>query len=162
LSAYLAEGRGDLGLNDLHLVGTSLSSDLAAVPHCADFNNDGKTDVALFSAAASQSVAVFRFGSLTFGSANRISGAASGMAIADVDRDGDLDIILASASSATILIAKNRGNGTFDTPTLVAIPNIPVSITAGDLNGDNWPDIALIDSTGALIVLISRGRAGMN
>jgi WD40 repeat protein len=162
LSAYLAEGRGDLGLTDLRVVGTSLTSDLQAVPFCADFNNDGKTDIALFSAGAAQSVSVYRFGSLTFGTANRINASASGIAIADIDRDGDLDVILASASSATILIARNRGNGTFDAPTPVDIPSIPVSITAGDLNGDDWPDIALIDATGALVVLFSRGRAGMN
>jgi hypothetical protein len=162
ISAYLAEGRGELGLEALRVVGTSLSSDVSAVPYCADFNNDGKDDIALFSVGASPSVSVLRFGSSTFGSASLISASATGMAIADIDRDGDLDIILGSASTAAILIARNRGNGTFDTPTSVTIPNVPVSITTADLNGDDWPDVALIDATGALVVLLSRGRAGMN
>mgnify|MGYP006137586571 CR=1 FL=1 len=30
-----------------------------------------------------------------------------------------------------------------------------------DLNGDNWPDIAAITSTGAMVVLLNRGRTGM-
>ena len=29
-----------------------------------------------------------------------------------------------------------------------------------DLNGDNWPDVVVVDVTGALVVLLSRGRAG--
>jgi Tol biopolymer transport system component len=160
LSAFLAEGRGDLGVNQPAPAGTSLSADLEAVPYCADFNNDGRDDVALFTANAPQGVSVHRWGTSAFGGATRIAASASAMAIADIDRDGDLDIILASSGAASILVAINRGNGAFSTPTTVTIPNAPIAIATGDLNGDNWPDVVVVDVTGALVVLLSRGRAG--
>lgn len=158
ISAYLAEGKGELGVNDLALAGSNLSSDLTAVPYCADFNNDGKDDVALFSFGAAQSVAVHRFSGSSFGGASRVPAAAGAMAIIDIDRDGDLDIIMASASSSAILVAKNRGTASFDSPIAYPIANPPVSVTAADLNGDGWPDVMAVDATGALVVLLSRGR----
>jgi Tol biopolymer transport system component len=161
LSAFLSTGRGELGVNDPVPAGTSLSSDLQARPYCADFNNDGRDDLALLSIGASSSVAIHKFGISSFGSATRIGATATSMTIADIDRDGDLDIIMASTNAASLLVAKNRGTGAFDTPTEIALPNTPTVVVSGDFNRDNWPDIAVIDVTGALQVLLSRGRTGM-
>jgi Tol biopolymer transport system component len=161
LSAFLAEGRGELAVNDLVPAGSTISSDLGAVPWCADFDNDGRDDVLLFSAGAAQSVDVHRFGTTTLGGGTQVAGSARAIAIADVDRDGDLDIVMASATSAEVLVAKNRGGGTFDSPTAYAVDATPVAITAADLNGDGWPDVAVVGATGTLSVLLSRGRAGM-
>jgi hypothetical protein len=161
LGAFLLAGRGELGVDDPIAAGTSLSTDLEAVPYCADFNNDGRDDALLFSPGATQSVAVHRFGTSSFGAASRISASATSVAIADIDRDGDLDVILASTSTAAILVAKNRGGGTFDAPVSYTIANTPVAVEAADINGDSWPDIIATDATGALAVLLSRGRTGM-
>ena len=161
LGAYLAEGRGELGLTALSIAGQALSSDLNAVPSCADFNNDGRDDVALFSSGTSPSVSVHRFGTASFGTATRIAVGANAMAIADVDRDGDLDVILASSNAGEILVARNRGGGTFDTPVAYTIANVPIALTTADLNGDGWPDVIAVDVTGTLSVLLSKGRTGM-
>ena len=161
LSAFVAEGRGEVNLNQPLAAGTSLSSDLAAIPYCADFNNDGRDDVALFSVGVSQGVAVHRYGTGAFGAATRIGATANGIAIADIDRDGDLDIVLASSSTSEILVAKNRGRGTFDAPTSFPITNVPRLVSATDLNGDTWPDLVVLDATGGVAVLVSRGRTGM-
>jgi Tol biopolymer transport system component len=160
LSAFFSAGRGELGVDAPVAAGSNLSTDLAAKPYCADFDNDGRDDVLLFSAAATQSVSVHRFGLSSFGSASRITAAASAFAVADVDRDGDLDVVLTSMNTAAILVAKNRGNGSFDAPTSFAIPNTPLAVTVADLNGDNWPDVVAVDATGTLVVLLSRGRTG--
>ena len=109
----------------------------------------------------SSGVSVFLHGTSAFASPTRIAGAASGLAISDVDRDGDLDLVIASSSQAAIMVAKNQGDGRFSQPTAVTIPNIPTRVIAGDFNGDNWPDVAAIDATGGLVVLLSRGRSGM-
>jgi WD40 repeat protein len=161
LSAYLAEGKGTLDLTDPVLAGSGMSSDLAAVPYCADFDNDGHDDVALFSSGATQSVSVHRFSGTSFAAAARVAASATAIAIADVDRDGDLDIVMASSGAAAILVAKNRGGGTFDTPITYPISNVPVAVTTADLNGDGWPDVIAVDVTGALVVLLSKGRTGM-
>jgi hypothetical protein len=158
LSAFFAEGRGELGVGSPAAAGTGLSNDVDARPHCADFNNDGKDDVALLTLGTNESVSVHRFQTSGFGSASRITANATSMSIADIDRDGDLDIVMASASPAAVLVAKNRGTGTFDTPTAFPLTTEPLIVTTGDFNGDRWPDVAAIDATGALVVLLSRGR----
>jgi hypothetical protein len=160
LSAFLSEGKGDIKLIQPIPAGSNLSNDVGAVPFCADFNNDGKDDIALFSAGTS-TVHVFRFGGAAFGNRVSINASATGMAVADVDRDGDLDIIIANSAAASILVAKNRGTGSFDNPVAYTIPNTPLTVTVGDLNGDNWPDVVAVDITGALVVLMNRGRSGM-
>lgn len=161
LSAFTAAGNGDLTFGTATNAGSSLSTDLNAFPYCADFNGDGRDDLALLSVTQSSGVSVFLNGASAFGSPARIAGAASGLAVSDVDRDGDLDLVIASSSQAAITVAKNQGDGRFSQPTTVTVPNIPTRVIAGDFNGDNWPDIAAIDATGGLVVLLSRGRSGM-
>jgi hypothetical protein len=161
LGAYLADGKGETALNAPFVAGSGLSADLAAVPYCADFNNDGRDDVALFSFAASQGISVHRFGTTSFGPGAHIANAANAVAYADVDRDGDLDVVMASANTSEVLVAKNRGGGTFDTPIAYAIANVPIAIAVGDLNADGWPDVTAVDITGTLSVLLSKGRSGM-
>lgn len=161
LGAYLATGKGETGVNPPLVAGSGLSSDLDAVPYCADFNNDGRDDVALFSVGASQGISVHRFGTAAFGAGARIANAANAVAYADIDRDGDLDVVMASANTSEVLLAKNRGGGTFDTPIAYAIGNAPIAITVADLNADGWPDVMAVDITGALSVLLSKGRSGM-
>ena len=161
LNAYVSVGRGELTVGDLGAFGAAFTNDLNAVPYCADFNNDGRDDAALFSTGAVESVSVFKSSGSGFGSVARIATNASAVAFVDVDNDGDLDVISASTNTASIFVAKNRGTGTFDAPTAYPIANIPIAIASADLNGDNWPDVLVVDVTGTLIVLMSKGRAGM-
>lgn len=161
LSAFTATGNGDLTFGTVANAGSSLTTDLNAFPYCADFDGDGRDDLALLSVTQSSGVSVFLRGTSTFGSPARIAGAASALAVSDVDRDGDLDLIIGSSSQAAILVAKNQGDGRFSQPTTVTIPAIPTRLIAADFNGDYWPDVAAIDATGRLVVLLSRGRSGM-
>jgi hypothetical protein len=160
VSAYVAAGKGELTLDDLAFAGSGLSSDLEAIPYCADFNNDGKADVALFDLTTSGGVSVHPF-KTSFGAGSRITTPANAIAIADIDRDGDLDFIMASSSTSEILVARNRGLGSFDTPVGYSIANMPVTVAVADLNADGWPDVMAIDVAGTLSVLLSKGRTGM-
>jgi hypothetical protein len=160
ISAFLAEGKGEVTVNQPVPAGANLSVDTGAIPFCGDFNNDGKDDVALFSPSAS-TVSMYRFGVSTFGNRVAVNASANAVAYADIDRDGDLDVIMAGTNGSSILVAKNRGTGSFDNPVSYTIPNAPLSVAVGDLNGDNWPDIVTLDITGALVVLMNRGRSGM-
>ena len=159
-SAFLAEGKGEVTVNQPVPAGANLSVDTGAIPFCGDFNNDGKDDVALFSPGAG-TVSVYRFGVSAFGNRVSVNASANAVAYADIDRDGDLDVIMAGTSGSSILVAKNRGTGSFDNPVSYTIPNAALSVAVGDLNGDNWPDVVALDITGALVVLMNGGRSGM-
>src|SRR5262249_37541187 len=78
-------------------------------------------------------------------------------ALVDVDLDGDLDLVLGAERSVdgmvlqpdTVLI--NDGAGNFSEAPAGTIPARPggshsetIGITAGDFNGDGWPDLVLL------------------
>jgi TolB protein len=161
LSAHVALGRGDLTFETMGLAGSSLSTDVLAMPTCADFDGDGRDDIALVSLGQSSGISVHLGQVSGFGQPGRVAVAPSSMAVADVDRDGDLDLIIGSSTTAELFVARNRGDGRFSSPTPVTIPDIPTRVVAADFNGDNWPDVAAIDASGALVVLLSLGRSGM-
>jgi hypothetical protein len=103
----------------------------------ADFNGDGKVDMAV---PVGDSVAVL-LGNAdgTFSSpAYFLDGSADSVVSADFNSDGKLDIAAAGASGLAILLGK--GDGTFQ---LAAFPGIvlgPPLLTA-DLNGDGNADL---------------------
>ncbi|HET9424369.1 MAG TPA: FG-GAP-like repeat-containing protein [Gemmatimonadaceae bacterium] len=161
LSAFVALGRGDLTFGQATTAGSDISTDVEATPFCADFDGDGRDDLALLSIGQSSGVSVHLRGAAVYGLPSRINGSASSLAVADVDRDGDLDLIIGSSTNPQLLVAKNRGDGRFSQPSVVTLPNIPTRLLAADLNGDSWPDVAAVDAVGNLVVLLSRGRTGM-
>src|SRR6476619_6966258 len=87
----------------------------------ADFNNDGKKDVALTNSAINfdgNTISVyFNQGSAVFGSATNYTVGTDpiGIAAADFDNDGDIDLAVANnrASGGSISILVNKGSGVF-------------------------------------------------
>lgn len=157
----VAEGSGQLALAAPMPAGASISSDLDAIPYCADLNGDGRDDLIVVSVGQASGVSVSLFGTTSFGPSTKIAVRPSAVVPVDIDRDGDIDLVVASATTTELLIVKNRGDGRFNAPTSVSLASIPLQLTTGDFNGDAWPDIALINSNGQLVVLLSRGRVGM-
>jgi hypothetical protein len=113
----------------------------------ADLNGDGKPDLAVLYGGG---VAVFvNHGDGTFapaidhGTPNLSSGGrgAQAIAVADVDRDGKLDLAYLDDESMNVLT--NHGDGTFLDAVRYDVGRAPWSITAADVNGDGWPDLAV-------------------
>jgi Bacterial Ig domain/FG-GAP-like repeat/PKD domain/RTX calcium-binding nonapeptide repeat (4 copies)/Beta-propeller repeat len=110
----------------------------------ADFNNDGKLDVA---------AAVAKFGAptvveLLLGNGDgtlqptiRLTELANAgnLTAADFDRDGNLDLIYTDSSSNTLKVALGNGNGTFDAQASTTISGGLVFVA--DMDGDAVPDI---------------------
>ncbi|CAF3308762.1 unnamed protein product [Rotaria sp. Silwood2] len=115
----------------------------------ADVNGDGKADV-IVAYSVANNVAVFLSGSSAMSTSPstflNISGAASPVSVttADVNGDGKVDIIVAYNASNNVGVFLNSGAGTFTAqanPLTIAGATSPVSVTAGDVNGDSKADI---------------------
>ncbi len=166
ISVLLGNGDGTFGSpivytsNLLSIYSTSIA--------VADFNGDGKLDVALTnSVGATNAVAiVLGNGDGTFQNPPILYGAGllpAGVVSLDVNGDGKPDLAVAggygvlSYFSLTTLI--NRGDGTFAKAANFPVLQLPFSAVLGDFNGDGHVDIAATSFTkaGGVSVLLGNG-----
>ncbi len=126
----------------------------------ADFNGDGRLDVALVSHRGLSVQFGNGDGTLKPGATYQVSAAGSTffgavgdqcMAVGDVDGDGKPDVVALSDGTAALFSADrglvvwiNTGNGTFRAPVIYPIPALGNgAITLADVNGDGRPDVVL-------------------
>jgi hypothetical protein len=124
------------------------TGDVASIA-IGDFNGDGLLDIAL-SNKSQQNVTIF----IGDGSGKFVPEAvplltpalAHGVVVADFNMDGKDDVAYAvdtstpNSSLSDLYLALGNGDGTFQVPTKVAT-TIGEFLTAGDTNGDDFPDI---------------------
>jgi hypothetical protein len=133
-----------------------------------DFNNDGKMDVisTLENTTTGQSKVVIALGNgdgtfqppITLPSPPK----PQATAVTDFNRDGFDDVVIGAPKSplAGISLLLGKGNGTFihegnyATGTLV-----PTAMAVGDLNGDGYPDLVVLDGGDAVEVLLNTGAS---
>ncbi len=127
----------------------------------ADFNGDGKQDVA-FSYNSGNTITVhLANGNGTFAPKVAYPVGYSAAAIRAVDLSGDGKPDLAVLTSSTLSVLRNNGNGTFAAKVDFATLNFSVAMTAADLNGDGWQDIAIATSNYNLMnVFMNNGSGG--
>ncbi len=119
----------------------------------ADFNGDGRIDLAVANTALAQgSISILLGnGDGTFQPA-RFIGAGNyprSIAVGDFNRDGKLDFAVANEHApccGSIAILLGNGDGTFRPPVFQASGVNPASVVAADLNGDGILDLAVANS----------------
>lgn len=152
LDIFLKSSAGNFGL--------PLHYDVGFFPQaiCArDFNHDGDEDLAIVNGIGRKSITILNNnGDSTFApqlvyhfardfSTNNISSV-------DFDKDGDLDLAVV-CSDSSVWFLNGKGDGTFEQPSSVPI-GVPLgSCLASDFDLDGWPDIAITNYSGMVVVL---------
>ena len=129
----------------------------------ADFNSDGKSDIAVANKASNNVSILLSNGDGTFTTKSTPS-AGSGAnwpATGDFNEDGKVDLAVANSGSTGaggISILLGNGDGTF---TLKSSPNTgsgPSSVVAGDFNGDGHLDLSVSNQAdGTVTILLGAG-----
>jgi hypothetical protein len=122
-------------------------SEGASVVAVADFNRDGKADVAAAKRASSDVTVLLGDGAGGFRTAGVLRTAGSrtptSVAVADVNRDGTVDIVVANAGSSDLTLLLGDGAGGFrpSVGSPVPVGALVAAVTAADLNGDRNVDL---------------------
>jgi hypothetical protein len=127
----------------------------------ADFNGDGKLDIAVPGGATAgnnfveHATVLLGNGDGTFKAAVDSSsfGDARGLNVGDFNHDGKLDMVANNPVDGTVSVLLGKGDGTFQ-PRVVSpsAPAFPYSrwVTVGDFNTDGKLDLAIADGQGVM------------
>ena len=139
----------------------------------ADFNGDGKNDIA---ETSPNGVSILLGdGTGKFGAPLVLTAGISPERIVAADLNGDhkMDLAVTNLGSNTVSIFLGRGDGTFAAATDVTVGMGPSGIAAGDFNGDGKLDLAVADSgtvlghnqgpnPNTLAILLGDGKGGVS
>lgn len=126
----------------------------------ADFNGDGKLDIAVSNFDDNTVSVLLGIRNGTFGAAVTYATGASPETVVAADFNGDkkLDLAVANESDHTVSILLGNGDGTFQTQHAYAVGYFPVGIVAADFNGDKKPDIGVVNNYDSTVsILINNG-----
>jgi len=133
-----------------------------------DFNGDGHPDLVVANQTDGTISILLGVGDGTLGTQTPITipaGAApaspSAVAVGDFNDDGAADIAVTDSANNSVLILLGNGDGTFRAPVSYPTGNVPVALVAQDFDGDNQPDLAVVnqgDGTTASTVSILLGN----
>ncbi len=131
-----------------------------------DFNGDGNLDLAITNPLNNDVAILLGNGNGTFGPAvNYPAGSfISSIAVGDFSGNGKLDIAVTDDYVVSVLLG--NGNGSFSAPTSYSFGSNPYflsgtnpgSVTVGDFNGDNIPDLAVTTDANVVSVFLGNGN----
>jgi hypothetical protein len=125
-----------------------------------DLNNDNRSDIAVANFQTNNVYILFGYGDGSFSIVSIYpTGTHSspvGIAITDFNNDSRWDIIIITSGTSSVLLVQGYGNGTFGNETSYALGyNFdPRGIAVGDLDGDNWTDIAVANYGGDFVEIL--------
>jgi hypothetical protein len=139
----------------------------------ADFNGDGKLDLAVSEPCGNDptctnyngSVAIFLGngdGTFTAAPSPAVNQYPGGLAVGDFNGDGKPDLAVLNYTGSSVTILLGNGHGEFTAaPSSPAVGGNPTAIAAGDLNGDGKLDLVVCNfEDGNVSILLGNGEGG--
>lgn len=136
-----------------------------------DFNGDGKPDLAVANTASGNVSVLLGNGDGSFSApiSYAVGTNPASIAAGDFNGDGKLDLAVANQGKyvngqlveSNVSVLLGNGDGTFQAAinsSLGTFYYYPVSMVAGDLNGDGRPDLVLTHNDGFTVVSVLLGR----
>ena len=114
----------------------------------ADFNGDGRLDLAVFNNFYNSASVLLGKGDGTFQPAltSTTGDGPQSFAVGDFNGDGKLDLVTANTYDVSVLLG--NGDGTFGAPSSIGLglQSYPSSVAVGDFNGDGKLDLGVTSS----------------
>jgi hypothetical protein len=126
----------------------------------ADFNGDGKPDLAVANSGSNNISLMLGKGDGSFQPAENmaVGGLPVSIVVGDLNSDGKLDLAAANRNSRTLLVLLGKGDGSFQPAANIALDVTPGSIAVGDFNGDGKPDLVVTSVVSAVSIFASTGN----
>jgi FG-GAP-like repeat/Calx-beta domain len=131
----------------------------------ADFNNDGKNDLATVNRGAHNVSILLGDGAGNFGAATNFSTGDTfsepfALAVGDFNNDGKIDVVVSKPNVGSISLLLGDGSGGLGAPANFSVGENPGPFGVGDFNGDNKTDLAIADSgfnNGGVYIMLGTG-----
>ncbi|MGA7755592.1 MAG: VCBS repeat-containing protein [Candidatus Sulfotelmatobacter sp.] len=121
----------------------------------ADFNGDGKLDLAISLPDANEIQVLLGNGDGSFDALSPVS--ATGIfvvATGDFNRDGKPDLVLVNPGTSSVTILLGNGDGTFTEKTNIVLSGGAEAVAVGDLNRDGIPDLAVVNYVSQTVTIL--------
>jgi hypothetical protein len=150
VTIFLGTGNGDFQRPDSAYTGGSNGGPYQQGLAIADFNNDGKLDIAVSNGRLGFSNSIGILIGKGDGTFNNVYTIADGYAnpyavvAGDFNGDGNQDLAVTNYDNSQVMMLLGLGNGEFSEPTYTGLSNPSTVLIAGDFNGDGKLDLAAL------------------